>query len=177
MAEEENKSYSIHKSKKSQVDRIMEARESLRKNLESTAHRLERVLEHNGVEYVSDTRSKDLLSTRDTFKCTLKPIIWLAASTAHDRDYSLLEKYVKYKIKSIVVYGPGAEDMTQKLKNLVENMIQETSLEAAIKKCSEIAKRGDVVIFSPSCVMKDKYEDFAQRGLAFKQILKQQLGV
>ncbi len=177
MAEEENKSYSIHKSKKSQVDRIMEARESLRKNLESTAHRLERVLEHEGVEYISDTRSTDLLSTRDTFKCTLKPIIWLAGSTAHDRDYSLLEKYIKYKIKSIVVYGPGAEDMTQKLKNFVEGMFRETSLEAAVKKSGEIAKRGDVVIFSPSCAVKDDYDDFAQRGLAFKQILKRQLGV
>jgi UDP-N-acetylmuramoylalanine--D-glutamate ligase len=174
---EENKSYSIHKSKKSQVDRIMEARESLRKNLESTAHRLERVLEHDGVEYISDTRSTDLLSTRDTFKCTLKPIIWLAGSTAHDRDYSLLEKYIKYKIKSIVVYGPGAEDMSQKLKNLVESISRESNLEAAVKKASEIAKRGDVIIFSPSCLIKDKYEDFAQRGLAFKQIVKQQLGV
>jgi len=174
---EENKSYSIHKSKKSQVDRIMEARESLRKNLESTAHRLERVLEHNGVEYISDTRSADLLSTRDTFKCTLKPIIWLAGSTAHDRDYSLLEKYIKYKIKSIVVYGPGADDMTQKLKKLVEGMFQENKLENAVKKASEIAQKGDVVIFSPSCVMKDEYSDFAQRGQAFKRILKQQLGV
>jgi len=174
---EENKSYSIHKSKKSQVDRIMEARESLRKNLESTAHRLERVLENKGIEYVSDTRSADLLSTRDTFKCTLKPIIWLAGSTAHERDYSLLEKYIKYKIKSIVVYGKGVDDMTKKLKNLVEGMFQETTLEDAVKKSIEIAKRGDVVIFSPSCVLKDEYDDFAQRGLAFKQILKQQLGV
>lgn len=174
---DENKSYSIHKSKKSQVDRIMEARESLRKNLESTAHRLERVLEYEGVEYISDTRSTDLLSTRDTFKCTMKPIIWLAGSTAHERDYSLLEKYVKYKIKSIVVYGLGAEDMKSKLKNLVEGITTAESLEDAVSKSIEIAKNGDVVIFSPSCGLKDQYEDFAQRGLAFKQILKAQLGI
>lgn len=174
---DENKSYSIHKSKKSQVDRIMEARESLRKNLEDTAHRLERVLEYQGVEYISDTRSTDLLSTRDTFKCTLKPIIWLAGSTAHERDYSLLEKYVKYKIKSIVVYGPGAEDMTQKLKHLVESIFSESDLETAVRKSSKIAKKGDVIIFSPSCIIKDQYENFAQRGRAFKQIVKRQLGV
>lgn len=171
---EEGKSYSIHSSKKSQVDKIMDARESLKKNLANTAHRLELIAEENGVEYISDTRSTDLLSTRDTFKCTLKPIIWMAASTPHDRDYSLLQKYIKYKIKSIVVYGAGADDMKNKLHQLVEGIYTEEDLEKATIRAMEIAQKGDVVIFSPSCAPKDDYTDFAERGMAFRQILEKQ---
>lgn len=167
------KTYTIHKSKKSQVDRQMNARESLRKTLESTAHRLELVRHTGGVEFINDARSSDLLSTRDSFKCILKPIIWLAATTPHERDYALIEKYVKYKIKCVVAYGSGGDDMRYKLEHLVEKFTSGRTLQDAVVKAYNLASSGDVVIFSPSCVPADDYRNFADRGAAFVQYTKQ----
>lgn len=170
---EEGKSYTIHKSKKSQSDRFMEARASLRKTLEGTSHRLEKVAELNDVEFVSDTRSTDLLSTRDTFKCVLKPIVWLAGTTSHERDYSLLEKYVKYKVKSIILYGGNGEDMRKKLKPFVDGFYIENGLEAAVARAFKESSAGDAVIYSPSCAPVDDYVDFSDRGMAFKRIVQE----
>ncbi len=165
----EGKTYTIHKSKKSQVDRILDARESLRKSLESTAHRLELLRELEGVEYYNDAKSVDLLSTRDSFKCIMKPIIWIAAATTHDRDYALIEKYVKYKIKHVMVYGIGGDDMRRRLQGMVEGFNTSADLKQAVDAASRAANEGDVVLFSPSCMPSDDYRNFADRGAAFSQ--------
>ncbi len=163
----EGKTYTIHKSKKSQADRILEARESLRKSLESIAHRLELVREINGVQYYNDSKSVDLLSTRDSFKCIMKPIVWIAAATTHDRDYALIEKYVKYKIKHVVVYGLGSDDMHRKLDNMVDGFNTSINLKQAVELAKEFSSEGDAVLFSPSCSPTDEYRNFADRGAAF----------
>lgn len=169
----DSRTYTIHKSKKSLVDRFMNARESLRRSLEDTTYRLEIVREHKGVTYLNDARSSDLLSTRDSFKCLQQPIIWLAATTPHERDYALIEKYVKYKIRSIVVYGSNGDDMRFKLENFVEHFAAGRTLDEAVLMAARLAMKGDAVIFSPSCVPSDEFRNFADRGLAFSQYTNQ----
>jgi UDP-N-acetylmuramoylalanine--D-glutamate ligase len=164
---EENKSYTIHKSKKSQVDVKLTARESLKNNLANTSHRLDLVKEVGGVEFICDTKAIDLLSTRDSFKCITKPIIWLAASTDHDRDYALIEKYVKKKVKAVVVYGDSGDDMKRKLGDNLDKFGSKPKLEEAIDLAYAYAEKGDVVIFSPSCKTEDEYNNYSDRGLAF----------
>lgn len=163
----EGKTYTIHKSKKSLVDRFMNARESLRRSLEDTSHRLEIVRELKGVEFLNDARSSDLLSTRDSFKCIQKPVIWLSATTPHERDYALIEKYVKYKIKSVVMYGGNGDDMKYKLEHLVEEFSSGRTLRDAVEISYRLASEGDVIAFSPSCVPSDDFRNFADRGSAF----------
>lgn len=163
----EGKTYTIHKSKKSLVDRFMTARESLRRSLEDTSHRLEIIRESDAVEYINDARSSDLLSTRDSLKCIQKPVVWLAATTPHERDYALIEKYVKYKVKSLVVYGGSGDDMKYKLEHLVEEFASGKTLRDAVEIARRLASKDDAVIFSPSCVPTDDYNNFADRGSAF----------
>jgi UDP-N-acetylmuramoylalanine--D-glutamate ligase len=164
--------YSIHRSKKSQIDKDLNARESLRKNLANTAHRLDSVGEKKGVEFISDTRSVDLLSTRDSFKCIIKPIVWLTAPATYDRDYSLIESYLDQKIKSVVVYGSTADDMRKKIEKWLEHFEVRPTLEGAVLAAYKLAKKGDVVLFSPSCTTPDEYANFADRGAVFKKIVQ-----
>jgi UDP-N-acetylmuramoylalanine--D-glutamate ligase len=169
----EGRTYTIHKSKKSQTDRALDARESLRRTLESTAHRLELVRTLREVEYFNDARSVDLLSTRDSFKCMLKPIVWIAAATPHDRDYALLEKYVTYKIKSIVVCGTGGDDMRRKLEHMVEKFLSVRDLSTAIALASREASAGEAVLYSPSCIPTDEFRNFVDRGTTFARIVNE----
>lgn len=167
----EGKSYTIHKSKKSPLNRDLTARESLRKALENTAHRMETVKVISGVEFINDARSTDLLSTRDSMKCIMKPAIWLAATTPHERDYALIEMYVKYKIKAIVVYGSEGKDMKSKLEHLVDDFVSAQDLREAVVVCHNIADENDLIIYSPSCLPDDEYRNFVDRGTAFRNFV------
>ena len=51
------RSFTIHKSKKSLVDKLMTARQSLVKDLDTMDHRLETVDEIYGVTYINDSKA------------------------------------------------------------------------------------------------------------------------
>lgn len=169
---QEKKSYTIHKSKESQIDRELTARAGLRRNLEKTSHRVDSLGEISGVEFICDTKALDLLATRDTFKYLSKPIVWLSATAVHERDYSLLEKYLEKKVKAVVAYGENCADMQSKISSFVEHFATAMTLEEAVAEANKFASKGDVIVYSPSCVAKDDYVNFLDRGNAFKKIFE-----
>ncbi len=169
---EEKKSYTIHKSKESQIDRELNARAGLRRNLEKTSHRVDSLGEIEGVEFICDTKALDILATRDTFKFLSKPVVWLSATSPYERDYSLLEKYLVKKVKAIVAYGENCVDMEAKLSKFVPQFITAVTLDEAVEKANKFASKGDVVVYSPSCVAQDDYVNFLDRANAFKRIFE-----
>ncbi len=163
--------YTIHKSKKSQVDKDLTAKPSLKKNIAKTPYRLDFVRKVSGVEFYCDTKASDLLSTRDSFKCIERPIRWLVASASHDRDYALIEKYVEAKVEGIVVYGGLGQDMKKKLGGVISKFDASIELDEAVQKAYQMAEEGDAIVFSPSCAIKDDYNNYADRGQAFIQMV------
>src|SRR6056297_2896179 len=151
------RTFTIHKSKKSLVDKMMTARKSLVKNLDTMDHRMETVGEVDSVTYINDSKATGILDTRDSLKCINQPIIWIACSTPHDRDYSLIDKYVKYKIKSIVVFGTGGDDIKNMFEEKVDNFIRVNNMYEAVSQAGKLATSGDAVLFSPSCASFDLF--------------------
>ncbi|GEM_PF-2041574 len=166
-----NKSYTIHKSKKSLSDKALDAGENLKRSIDELEHRNEWIADFKDISFVNDARSCDILSTRDTFKCILKPIVWLSANTPHDRDFALIEKYLKFKVKSIVVYAHPAEAMKNKIGHLVEEFKFEYKIEDALKTAFDLADSGDCILFSPGCLPEDGYASYVERGNAFRQAI------
>lgn len=167
------RNFTIHKSKKSLVDKLMTARQSLVKNLDTMDHRLETVDVIDGVTYINDSKATGILDTRDSLKCLNKPIIWIACSTPHERDYSLIEKYVKYKIKSIVVFGTGGDDIKNMFEDKVEQFMRVNNMYEAVSQARRLSGSGDVVLFSPSCASFDLFANYVERGNAFKKVVNQ----
>jgi len=144
----------------------------LRRNLKRTTYRVDSVKTLNGVEFICDTRATDLLSTRDTFKYLEKPIVWISGKPQHERDYSLLENYLTHKIKAIVIYGGPSDDMENKLAQFVESFDSKTTLKEAVTAAHSVAKKGDVIVYSPSCAVKDDYLNYVDRGKDFLRIIE-----
>ena len=170
---DEKKTYTIHKSKVSQAEKDLTASESLRRNLKKTSYRVDTVETINGVEFICDTRATDLLSSRDTFKFIEKPMVWISGKPKHERDFSLIEIYLIEKLRGIVVYGNNGVDSRNKLSGFVEHFDVTTTLAEAVHAAVEMANKGDVVVYSPSCVVNDGYLNYVDRGTEFKRIVKE----
>ena len=169
----EGKSYTIHKGKKSQSKTSVAALNRMCKKLEATAYRMDLVGEVDGIGFLNDSRSVDLLSTKDSFKCLVGPTVWLTTTTPHERDFALIEKYISEKIKAIVVYGAEAIDMRFKLEKLVNTFLIVADLKEAVNASFKVAEADDLVIYSPSCVAQDGYLNFVDRGQAFDKYVKE----
>jgi len=172
----EGKSYTIHKGKKSQLKTSMTALERMRENMENTAYRMDSVRVIDEIHFLNDSRAVDLLSTRDSFKCLKSPAVWLTTTTSHERDFALIEKYIRKKIKAIVVYGTDALDMRSQLEKMVNAFPTVVDLKEAVQTSFELAEPNDVVIYSPSCVVEDGYLNFVDRGRAFEKYVKELKG-
>lgn len=151
----------------------MTARQSLVKNLDSMDHRLETVQEIDGVTFINDSKATGILDTRDSLKCINQPIVWIACSTPHERDYSLIEKYVKYKIKSIVVFGTGGDDIKNMFEEKVEHFLKVNNMYEAVAQARKLSQSGDAVLFSPSCASFGVFSNYVERGNAFKKVVNQ----
>lgn len=169
----EGKSYTIHKGKKSQLKTSMTALERMRQNLEETAYRMDTVGLIDDIQFLNDSRAVDLLSTRDSFKCLKASAVWLTTTTPHERDFALIEKYIRKKIKAIVVYGTEAIDMRYQLEKMVKAFLTVADLKEAVNASYNLAEPNDVVIYSPSCVVVDGYLNFVDRGQAYEKYVKE----
>jgi UDP-N-acetylmuramoylalanine--D-glutamate ligase len=169
----DGKSYTIHKGKKSQSKTSKAALKRMRESMVAMAYRMDSVGEVDGVSFLNDSRSVDLLSTRDSFKCLAGPAVWLTTTTPHERDFALIEKYISKKIKAIVVYGAEAIDMRSQLAKLVNTFLTVADLKEAVNASFKLAEANDLVIYSPSCVAEDGYLNFVDRGQAFDKYVKE----
>jgi len=163
------KTFTIHKGKKSQVENFIHARKRMLEELSSVQNRLEEVDEFDSVLYVNDSSATSVMSTLDSIRCISDPIVWILCATQYDRDFILLSKIVRHKVKAIIVCGVEAEDIRSSLSGGVDKFIVAEDLEEAVLEAKGISKIGDVVLFSPSAPAGRFYADVNERGQAFKE--------
>jgi UDP-N-acetylmuramoylalanine--D-glutamate ligase len=165
-----SKSFTIHKGKKSQVEHFMHARKNMLDDLRSSQHRLEEVGVINDAIYVNDSSATSVMAALDSLRCISDPIIWVLNSTQYDRDFILLSKIVRHKVKAIVVCGLEAGDVRSALGSGVDNFIVSENLEEALLEAKGLTEAGDVVLYSPSAPAGRYYKDVHERGEAFRKL-------
>jgi UDP-N-acetylmuramoylalanine--D-glutamate ligase len=145
-------------------------RETL-KTFEGVEHRLEFVRELNGVKYINDSKATNVDSVWYALQSFDEPLIVLIGGRDKGNDYSRLNDLVREHVKAIIAIGESAGKVTEAFQNITV-VEQAESMDAAVKKASGLAARGDVVLLSPACTSFDWFENFEHRGRVFKEIVR-----
>jgi UDP-N-acetylmuramoylalanine--D-glutamate ligase len=66
-----------------------------------------------------------------------------------------------------VLIGESAPKLEAILAGRIE-VFTEASLEEAVRRASQLAELGDVVLLSPACASQDQFRDFNERGERFR---------
>ncbi|PKM89485.1 MAG: UDP-N-acetylmuramoyl-L-alanine--D-glutamate ligase [Firmicutes bacterium HGW-Firmicutes-12] len=156
------------------------ASEDLRKTLVSFAgvpHRLERVLIHNGVEYVNDSKGTNPDASIKALEAYDNPIILIAGGKNKGSDFLLFAQKIKEKVKALILLGQAAQDIKEAVDKVgfTEYYMVEDYSEAVLKAGS-LASNGDVVLLSPACASWDMFSNFEERGELFKELVKKTAG-
>jgi len=152
---------------------ILEIRnEQLRESLTDftgVEHRLERFLKVHGIEFVNDSKATNVNSTWYALESIGKPIVWIAGGVDKGNDYSMLKKLAKDKVKAIVCLGKDNQKIHDSFKGAVKNIVDASNMEEAVKAAYYLARNGDTVLLSPACASFDLFDNYEDRGLQFKQ--------
>lgn len=133
-------------------------------------HRLELVRRFKDVQYINDsiaTAPERALAALDAFE---EPIILLAGGKDKDMEWDNWADVVPQKVKEVILFGELAELLEEKLVGFADVRRVETMADA-VEMAKDTAVAGDIVLLSPGGTSFDAFDNFAQRGEIFREIV------
>lgn len=166
------------------IDRPGVTPEVMRRSIRSfqpVEHRLETVREVAGVTWVNDsiaTAPERLLAALSSYE---EPLVLLIGGADKDLPWEAAIHYALRKARHIIIFGKdGGKQVASKVMKLMEKMrarddqlSRVPSLDEAVARAAEVAQAGDIVLLSPGGTSYDAYEDYAARGLHFRQLVSE----
>jgi UDP-N-acetylmuramoylalanine--D-glutamate ligase len=149
------------------------------KNLEATIlnfsplqHRLEKVAEIHGISFINDSKATNTESVKYALQSFQRPIRIIMGGRGKGEDYSVLNKLLKKHVCKAYLIGEEAEQIRKAIAAWVDTTKYD-SFSQAIKTAFLESKKGDVVLLSPACTSYDMFQNFEERGQAFKKVVKE----
>jgi UDP-N-acetylmuramoylalanine--D-glutamate ligase len=149
----------------------LEAVRSSLKEFQGLEHRLEFVRELDGVRYINDSKGTNVDAALKSLESFSTPVVLIAGGRDKGGDFTQLRRAVKERVKAMVLIGEATEKMKAALCDIAYCFAEDT-LDGAVRRASEVASAGDVVLLSPACASFDMFEDFEDRGRRFKEKVK-----
>ena len=139
---------------------------------QAVEHRLENVLSIKDVLYINDSKATNVDAAWYALECQTRPVVWIVGGTDKGNDYSSLVPLAKEKVKAIICMGLDKGKIHDAFRDVVPVMKDVTSAQDAVKKASELASAGDVVLLSPCCASFDLFKNYEDRGRQFKEAVR-----
>ncbi len=140
-------------------------------NFKGVEHRLERVEEIDGVEWINDSKATNVDSTWYALESMRRPTIWIAGGTDKGNDYAPLAEFARTKVKALVCMGVDNAKLIEYFTGIVPVIYDTHSIEECVARCREIAESGDCVLLSPACASFDLFKNYEDRGEQFKRLV------
>jgi UDP-N-acetylmuramoylalanine--D-glutamate ligase len=140
-------------------------------NFQGAEHRLEKVLKIQGVQYINDSKATNVNSVFYALDSMTTPTVWIVGGVDKGNDYDELMPLVREKVKAIVCLGVDNTKISNTFNNVVDIMVETTSMSEAVQIAKRLAEKGDSVLLSPACASFDLFENYEDRGNQFKQAI------
>ena len=136
-------------------------------------HRLEPVLEKEGVLWINDSKATNVDSVFYALESMTRPVVWIAGGTDKGNDYGPLKDFAREKVHTLVCMGLDNAKLVREFTDVVPKVVSTDSLDAAMEACRAAARPGDVVLLSPACASFDLFKNYENRGELFKEWVRE----
>jgi UDP-N-acetylmuramoylalanine--D-glutamate ligase len=141
-------------------------------NFQGVEHRLEKVLKIQNVQYINDSKATNVNATFFALDSMNTPTVWIVGGVDKGNDYSELMSLVHEKVKAIICLGVDNKKIIDAFGNIVDMMIEVSSMKDAVTMSQRLAEKGDSVLLSPACASFDLFENYEDRGNQFKNAVQ-----
>ena len=142
-------------------------------------HRIEFVRELRGVKYYNSSIDSSPTRTAAALRSFARKTIVICGGYDKKIPFAPLGEVLVEKAKAVVLVGATSDQIEQAVKATpgfepaALPIHRCESFEQAVKAAQSLAREGDIVILSPACASFDLFENFAQRGNVFKEIVRE----
>ncbi|MGE4296396.1 MAG: UDP-N-acetylmuramoyl-L-alanine--D-glutamate ligase [Desulfovibrionaceae bacterium] len=132
-------------------------------------HRLEAIVETDGVLYVNDSKGTTIEAVRAALQSYDRPILLLAGGKFKGGDLPSLAPLVRERVRHVALFGASREKFESAWAGAAP-MTWDATLEEAMRRLAAMARAGDVVLLSPGTSSFDLYKDYLARGDDFRRV-------
>ena len=138
-------------------------------DFQNIEHRLEHVAVIHGIEFINDSKATNVNSSWYALENMQKNVVWIAGGIDKGNDYDMLREMVETKVKAIVCLGENNDHLIEAFSDIVENIVETSSMNVAVQTAVYLGTKGDTILLSPACASFDLFENFEDRGNQFKE--------
>jgi len=135
-------------------------------------HRLERVVERDGVLWVNDSKATNVAAAAGAVRSFDRPIVLLAGGQDKGEDLAPFADAMRGRVRRVIVYGDARFRLEEALAEAASLVRVDTGFDAAVRAAERWARPGDVLLLSPACASFDQFADYEARGHRFAALAR-----
>ncbi|MBW2313074.1 MAG: UDP-N-acetylmuramoyl-L-alanine--D-glutamate ligase [Deltaproteobacteria bacterium] len=141
-------------------------------DFEALPHRAEAIASREGVDWIDDSKATNPHAAGRALEGCDRPVVWIAGGRDKGLDYDSLAEVACDRVREAILIGEAAPKLAQALDRRVP-CSDAGSLAEAVARAAHVARDGDVVLLAPACASQDQFENFEDRGRAFREAVAQ----
>ena len=153
-------------------------------------HRIETVLEQNGIRWIDDSKATNPHAAQASLMSELS-VVWIAGGLAKGAEMSDLIAQVGSRLRAVILIGTDREliahEMESKFPNVTlvrvdpdlghdRNSADNTFMNQVVKEAKLLAQQGDAVLLAPACASMDQFVSYGDRGDRFAKSVREIVG-
>ena len=129
--------------------------------------------ELRGVRYVNDSKATNTAAARRGVAAYDAPLRLILGGSLKGEDFGPFARDLPPNVRSIYLIGAATDELALALDAAGRGYIRAGDLAHAVARAAADAEPGDVVLLSPACASYDQFENFEQRGDAFRRLAEE----
>ena len=145
--------------------------ETLR-SFKGVEHRLEFVIEQQGVKYYNDSKATNPESSIVALQAFVEPVVLIAGGRDKGTDLGPFMAEIKKHVRKLILVGEAADRFEQAAKDhAFTEIYRAEGFRDAVMLAASLAQSGESVLLSPACASYDMFNNYEERGRSFKQLV------
>ena len=153
-------------------------------------HRIELVLEQNGIRWIDDSKATNPHAAQASVMSELS-VVWIAGGLAKGAEMSDLIAQVGSRLRAVVLIGTDRELIAQELQSNFPNVtlvrvdpkpghdrssLDNDFMNQIVTEAKHLAQSGDAVLLAPACASMDQFLSYGDRGDRFAKSVREIVG-
>jgi UDP-N-acetylmuramoylalanine--D-glutamate ligase len=135
-------------------------------------HRLELVVEFDGVSWYNDSKATTPHAAATAVRA-FDSLVLIAGGSRKGVDLAAMAAEA-HRVRAVVAIGEAAPDVRAAFEATTD-VVDADSMADAVATAARLAVAGDAVVLSPGCASFDWYRSYTERGTVFKQLVRDHL--
>ncbi len=130
-------------------------------------HRVERVMEVDGVVFYDDSKGTNVGATVAALSGLRQPVVLIAGGDGKGQDFAPLKTAIARYARGVILMGRDAGQIAIAIEGCGVPPVMAYDMDDAVRCAFQAAEPGDAVLLSPACASFDMFRNYEHRAQVF----------